>query len=193
MEILEAATKKPPTVHLVIGYPVRKEWSDHYQVVVQECKRAVDTVIAFAEIWGFLGTAPVPIVPSESSILPTELKNLSEELLNAASELGKDAEAFGLAIDRVIEAKLPAKEGGRGVKDCVILEQSLGLTRALRAQHLTHPCIFASSNTSDFAFAKTDRPHPILAPYFNNANTQLTYAVSLNAAVSNLKSSGWTP
>ena len=193
MAIREASSKKPPTVHLVLGYPVRKEWADHYPSVILECERSVDTVLAFAEIWSFLGTVRIPTIPSESSILPTELKNLSEQLLTTAIELDKDAEAFGLAIDRLIQAKLPAREGGRGVKDCLILEQSLGLTRALRAQRFTHPCIFASSNMSDFAFARSNRPHPMLAPDFNDENTRLTYAFSLSAAFATLRSSGWTP
>ena len=59
--------------------------------------------------------------------------DLSETLRDAAILLDKDADALSRAIDRVIRAELPAKKGGRGAKDAVILEHAIGLTTALRS------------------------------------------------------------
>ena len=191
MELLTAAQRVPPTVYPVIGCPTPTEWSDNFKNAVNDCGIAVSSVNAVAEACGFLGIAGIPLLPDLAKTLPELLKALSESLRHAAILLDKDADALSRAIDRVINAELPAKAGGKGAKDAVIMEHALGLTLALRAAGFQRTCIFVSSNTGDFAAPKTTNVHPILAPFFTSAN--LRYAASLAEAVALLKGQGWAP
>ena len=111
---------------------------------------------------------------------------------DAAILLDKDVDALSRAFDRIMNAELPAKKGGKGAKDAVILEHALGLTRVLRAAGFAHTCIFASSNTADFAASRTTTLHPTLVPAFGTP-TDLHYAASLTAAVTLLRGEGWVP
>jgi len=123
--------------------------------------------------------------------LPDQLKTLSETLRDATILLDVDFDALRRAFDRVIWAELPAKKGGKGAKDAVILEQALALARALRAAGSPQTCVFVSSNTNDFAVSRTTSLHPHLSPSF--AAAKLRYAASLTAAVTLLRGEGWVP
>ncbi len=191
-ELMTGAQRVPPTVYLVIGCPTPAEWSDHVEEAVVDCTAAVTSVNAVSEAWGFLGKAGIPPLPPWAMPLPDELKGLSESLLNVALLLDKDADALSRAIERVIKAERPAKKGGKGAKDAVILEHAIGLTNALRADGFSQRCIFASSNTDDFARPKTTALHPTFAPLFD-APTNLDYAASITVAVALLKGQGWLP
>lgn len=190
-ELLTGARHIPSTVYPVIGCPTPREWSDKVHEPFAECRQAVESVNAVSEAWGFLGSTGLPRLPASAMNLPDRLKTLSEELRDAAILLDKDVDALSRAIDRVINAELPAKAGGKGAKDAVIMEHALGLTLALRAAGFQRTCIFVSSNTGDFAAPKTTNVHPILAPFFTSAN--LRYAASLAEAVALLKGQGWAP
>jgi len=191
-ELLTGAQRVPPTVYPVIGCPTPTEWNDHVEEAVTDCTTAVSSVNAVSEAWSFLGMAGIPLLPVLAMPLPDRLKDLSETLLNAAILLDKDADALSRAIDRVIKAERPAKKGGKGAKDAVILEHAVGLTNALRAVGFGQTCIFVSSNTDDFAISKTTSLHPIVARVFA-APTNLGYAASITAAVAQLKGAGWVP
>jgi hypothetical protein len=191
-ELLTGAQRGTPTVHLVIGCPTPTEWNDHVEEALTECTTAVTSVDAVSDAWGFLGVAGIPPLPALAMSLPDRLKDLSEDLRNAAILLDKDADALSRAIERVIKAEKPAKKGGQGAKDAVIMEHALGLTSALRAVGFGHPCIFASSNTHDFAVSNTTTLHPTLVPLFA-APTNLQYAASITTAVALLRAGGWLP
>ena len=191
-ELMTGARRKPPTVYLVIGCPTPTEWNDHVEEAIADCTTAVTSVNAVSEAWGFLGSAGIPLLPLWAMPLPDRLKDLSENLHNAAILLDKDGDALSRAIERVITGEPPAKKGGKGAKNAVILEHAIGLTNALRANGFLQRCIFASSNTNDFAQPKTTALHPIFAPLFA-APTSLDYAASITAAVALLKGGGWLP
>jgi hypothetical protein len=191
-ELLTGGTKKPPTVYLAIGCPTPTEWNDHVEEAVADATAAVSCVDAVAQAWGFLGVAGLPVLPMHALPLPDRLKALSQDLLDAAILLDKDTDALSRAIDRVIHSQLPARKGGKGAKDSVILEHAIGLTDALRNAGFVPICIFVSSNTHDFAASGTTTLHPLLQPDFDPP-TDLQYAVSLSRAVTILKAAGWVP
>jgi hypothetical protein len=98
---------------------------------------------------------------------------------------------LGRAVDRIIASTRPAKPGGKGAKDSVILEHALETTKQLRLAGFTGICLFVSSNTKDFASAGSTRLHAQLAPTFDAVN--LEYAVSLTYAETILTGAGWAP
>jgi hypothetical protein len=191
-ELLTGTQHGPPSVHLVIGCPTPKEWSDHVDEVVTDCTTAVNSVNAVSEAWGFLGMAGIPSLPAAAMILPNRLRDLSKVLRDAAILLDKDADALSRAIDRVINVMRPMRKEGKGAKDAVIVEHAIGLTSALRVAGFAQRCVFVSSNTNDFAISKTTTLHPHLAGAFG-APTNLDYAASIPAAVTLLKAGGWVP
>lgn len=191
-ELLTGANKNPATVYLVIGCPTPTEWNEHVNEALADCAAAIASVNAVAQAWGFLGVAGIPVLPLHALPLPDRLRDLSKELLDAAIQLDKDADALGRAIDRVIHSKLPARKGGKGAKDSVILEHAIGLTDALRNAGFGQVCVFASSNTHDFAVSGATTLHPLLQPDFDPP-TDLRYAFSLSRAVAMLKAGGWAP
>ncbi len=190
-ELLTGAQRTPPTVYPVIGCPTPTEWNDHIDEAVTDCTTAVSSVNAVSDAWNFLGVPGIPPLPTHALPLPDRLKDLSETLRDAAILLDKDADALSRAIDRMIKAERPAKKGGRGAKDAVIMEHAIGLSTELRAAGFVEPCIFVSSNTSDFAGSNTTALHPNLAPVFAGPN--LLYAASLPEAVVLLKGANWVP
>ena len=113
-ELLTAAQRVTPTVYPVIGYPTPTEWGDNVEKAIEDGDEAVRIMNAVAEAWGFLDMAGIPLLPELATILPVRLREISEILLNAAISLDKDHDALHRAFDRIINAALPAKKGGRG-------------------------------------------------------------------------------
>jgi hypothetical protein len=56
----------------------------------------------------------------------------------------------GRALARVNEPRTPARKGKESMKDCAVIEAYLEAAQQLRANGLTAPIIFASSNTKDY-------------------------------------------
>jgi hypothetical protein len=94
--------------------------------------------------------------------------------------------------DRIIDAVKPARRGGQGAKAAAILEHAVSLVDALLVGGFAGRRAFVSSNTDDFATAKTTAIHPDIRPAFDLPR-DIHYFVSLSAAVMWLKASGWMP
>lgn len=192
IELLKGATKDPPTVYLVIGCPTPTEWQEHVDEAVADCITAINCVEAVAQSWNFLGMPGIPALPMNALLLLDRLRELSQDLLDAAILLDKDGDALSRAVERVIKSTLPAKKGGKGAKDSIILEHAICVTDALRKAGFAGTCVFVSSNTRDFAKSGTTALHPILQPDFDPP-TNLQYAANLVQASVILETSGWVP
>jgi hypothetical protein len=94
------------------------------------------------------------------------------------------------AIDRVINTLEPARKGGQGAKDAAILEHAVSLVDALLVGGFAGRRVFVCSNRGDFATAKTTAVHPDIRSVFDPPR-DIHYSVSLSAAVTWLKASGW--
>jgi hypothetical protein len=191
-ELLRGATRNPPTVYLVIGCPTPTEWHTHIDEVVQECENAVNSVDAVSACCTVVGLSALGPLPADLPTLPDRLKALSKSLLDASILLDKDSDALSRAIDRIINAVKPARRGGQGAKDATILEHAVSLVDALLVGGFADSRAFVSSNTDDFATAKTTAIHPDIRPAFDPPRN-IHYFVSLSAAVTWLKASGWMP
>jgi hypothetical protein len=190
-QFLASASKAPKTIHLVVGSPTQTEWNDHIDETVNDCTSAVDSCNAISSICGHMALPAVAPLPIGVLSLPRLLRQLSADLLAAAETMDHHVAALGRAVDRVIASTLPARKGGKGAKDAVILEHAVEMTAQLRAAAFADPCVFISSNTSDFAAAGSTNLHPLLAPVFDPIS--LLYATSLAHAETLLLSAGWAP
>lgn len=191
LQMLAAARKSPTMIHLLIASPTRKEWADHIGEAVDDCTKAVKGCNAVSLICRHLSLPAVASLPAAVLDLPNLLRILSESLLNVAVEIQNQAAAMERAIARIIASTHPAKPGGRGAKDAIILEHAVEMTRRLRAAQFPGLCLFVSSNTKDFAMTGSTNVHSALAPVFHPVALQ--YAVSLTHAESILRGAGWVP
>ena len=189
-QFLVSVSKAPKTIHIIIGSPTQTEWNDHIDETVNDCTGAVDSCNAIASICGYLALPVVAPLPGGVLDLPRLLRDLSANLLAAAVTMDHNAAALARAMDRVIASQIPAKSGGKGAKDAVIVEHVVETASQLRAAAFAGTCIFVSSNTKDFATSGATNLHPLLAPVFNPIN--LLYATSLTHAKAIL-GPGWVP
>jgi hypothetical protein len=190
-EILAAVRKVPKTAHLLIASPTSKEWADHIAEAVADCTTAVNGCNAVSLICGHMALPAVASLPAAVLDLPNLLRGLSKDLLNESVEIKNQAAAMDKAIARIIASIHPAKPGGKGAKDSIILEHAIETTGKLRGKGFPQPCVFISSNTNDFGVRGSTTLHPLLAPVFTPVNLQ--YAVSLTHAESILTAAGWVP
>jgi hypothetical protein len=187
-----AVTKAPKTIHLLVGSPTPTEWRNHILETEEECAEALDICDFVSAACGHTGLPTFAPLPTGVPGLPVRLRRLSEDLMMSAVTIGHSASALKRAVDRVITGTIPAKPGGKGAKDAVIVEHAVEVTTKLRTAHFTQPCIFVSSNTGDFAVSKTSTNlHAQLVPVFNRI--QLEYAISLENAETILVAIGWSP
>ena len=186
-----AARKNPKTIHLVIGSPTPTEWNDYIAKTEEECQDAIECCNAVAAACGHMGMAALAPLPTGTGTLPALLRRLSADLLAACVTMDHQAAAMSRAVNRIIASRLPARKKGTGAKDSVIVEHAIELTGQLRNAGFTQPCVFVSSNTSDFADPSSTAVHPDLATEF--AGVQLDYAISLEHAESILLAAGWVP
>jgi hypothetical protein len=191
-DVLTGANRTPPTVYPVIACPTPTEWGVHIDEAVQDCENAVNSVGAVSASCTFVGLPALGPLPAGLATLPDRLKTLSKNLLDSSILLDKDGGALSRAFDRIINALKPARKGGQGAKDAAILEHAVSLVDALLVDGFADHRVFVSSNTGDFAMAKTTAIHPDIRPVFDPPR-DIHYFVSLSAAVTWLKASGWVP
>ena len=108
----------------------------------------------------------------------------------AAETLDRDHAGMSWAIDRVAAKKKPSSAKG-AVKDGHILGHALRLSTLLAAAGYPHSRVLVSSNRSDFAAPNATVFHPDIVPHAAAAG--LRYAVSLEAAVADLRAAGEIP
>ncbi len=125
---LNSVRKTPRTIHLLIGSPTPTEWNDHIVKTEKECKDAIVCCTAVADACTHMGMATPAALPEGTGDLPGLLRQLSADLLAAAVTMDHNAAAMKRAINRVIASVLPARKGGTGAKDAVIVEHVVEAT-----------------------------------------------------------------
>jgi len=166
-------TSAPPGCSLVVASMVHTEWNNNAPRTVNEVRvhlnQIQDQAIHFHEACNALGIAlgyGPPAYPMVS--LHTRLGDLSRQIIDLAIRLDPDGECSSRAVARVVGNLPPSQQGGE-MKDCVIVEEYLELTRQLRANGFARKCVFCTSNVNDYG-----NPHPYLAPDFATANLIFT-------------------
>ena len=173
---------------LVASSLIQREWSTNEPAVMtlldrhlEECDQNVFAIHDACEL------VKVPLdftKPSyQASGLATILRDLAAGLLGSAIHLLPSNETTVRASDRTKFGTRPAKSGGGGHKDCLIIEEYLDLCRLLHAGGFAKKKVFCSSNTKDYQ----DGPdlHGDLARDFDSVG--LVFTNALHWAVNELK------
>ncbi len=184
VELRTLLTSDPPQCALVVASMVPTEWSDNAPKIGDEVRshlmKIQDQAVHFHDACATLGITLPFGRPLYSGVgLAESLYNLSKALLTGSVCLDRDAECESRGVGRVVAKKPPSKQGGE-VKDCVIVEECLELTRRLRANGFTRKCVFCTSNINDYG-DPGGALHPILAAEFAAVN--LTFTANLPWAV----------
>jgi len=147
-------TADPPQCTLVVASMVPKEWHDNAASVRDEVRahlvKMQEQAVHFHEACGALGiglTFGRPFYPGAH--LADRLYDLSKALLDGSTCLDPDVGCMSRGVGRVVAKTPPSRQGGE-VKDCVIVEECLELTRQLRANGFARKCVFCTSNMDDY-------------------------------------------
>lgn len=178
------------TVQLFVQDIVPREWADNLPSARKDGETGIQAFTATWELAHEFGQPAPPLPALPPGTLIDELEKLSKDLLDAAEVIERDHHGMSAAIDRVA-AKLKPSSAKGPVKDCHILCHALRLSDLLRAGGYTRWRVLVSSNRSDFAAPLASVFHPDIVPEANAAG--LRYAVSLEAAVADLKAAGEIP
>ena len=178
------------TVRLFVQDLVPGEWAENLPAARRDGEAGVRAFTATWQIAADLGlpATPLPVLPPGTLI--DQLEQWSQGLLMAADLLDRDHAGMSWAIDRVAAKQKPSSAKGT-VKDCHILGHALQLSTLLAAAGSPNSRVLVSSNRSDFATPYTTAFHPDIAP--DAAAAGLRYAVSLEAAVADLRAAGEIP
>ncbi len=178
------------SVRLFVQDIVPGEWADNLPAARRDGEAGVRAFIATWQIAADLGqpAPPLPAVPPGALI--DKLEQLSRDLLIAADTLDRDHAGMSWAIDRVAAKQKPSSAKGP-VKDCHILGHALRLSTLLAAAGHPKWRMLVSSNRSDFAAPNATVFHPDIVP--DAAAAELRYAISLEAAVADLRAAGEIP
>jgi hypothetical protein len=188
VELRTLLTSNPPQCALVVASIVPTEWSDYAPKVRDEVRshlmKIQDQAVHFHDACATLGiplTFGRPFYPGVG--LADGLYDLSKSLLDGSIRLDRDSGCESRGVGRVVAKKPPSKQGGE-VKDCVIVEECLELTRQLRANGFARKCVFSTSNMNDYG-GPGGGLHPILAAEF--AMVSLAFTADLPWAIHELQ------
>jgi hypothetical protein len=153
-----AAGQKPAGVQIVILPPVSIEWAEHSNATVGELRVLLkdtdgfsDRLHASAKILGNALRSPVDF---QHSLIDQDLLALSSDIRTSGTVVARDSDCTDKASTREITKTAPAVKGGAH-KDCLIVEHALQICREIRAAGSTIPCVFLTSNTSEFCAVGT--------------------------------------
>ncbi len=177
------------TVRLFVQDIVPGEWNDNLPAARRDGENGIRAFTATWQIAADFGqpAPPLPVLPPGTLI--EDLEQLSRDLLTAATVLDRDHDGMSWAIDQVAAKRKPSSPKGP-VKDCHILGHALRLSALLGAGY-PNSRILVSSNRSDFAKPNATVFHEEIS--HAAAAACLRYAVSLEAAVTDLRAAGEIP
>jgi hypothetical protein len=174
------------TVEIVVQDIVPGEWSDNLPAARRDGENGIRAFTATWQIAADLGQPAPPLPVLAPGTLIDDLEQLSRDLLMAATVLDRDHEGMSWAFDQVTAKLKPSSPKGP-VKDCHILGHALRLSTLLGAGY-PRSRILVSSNRSDFAAPNATVFHQDITHAATTAG--LRYAVSLEAAVTDLRATG---
>jgi hypothetical protein len=189
------ANAQPPgnRIYLAVTEVVATEWRSNLTETRRDAEAGASNFLTVNDLVPQLNYLPlftpagIPPGLAFAAGLAGQLEQLSSDLLGSAACLARDADCLSRALDRVLNQTRPAHKKGKGVKDAIILEHALELSRRLGSVFAASR-YFVSSNTNDFADSPLSRLHPNLRSDF--ATASLEYAPSLSDAVTQLRTSG---
>ena len=184
-EIRRALGTSPPSVSLVLASWIFTEWQNNITVTQNDVAKHLESIQDqsnhFYEACQALGVSLSFTKPDfKTANLHQLLHDLSKELLECSISVDDDATCTLRGHTRAKQG-LPPSIKGREVKDCVILETCLEVTRQLRSAGFSRPCVFCTSNTKDYG-----KPEEGRIPEFSDASLNLVFTTTLSWARSQL-------
>jgi PIN domain-containing protein len=155
-QITRRASLQAGRVWIVVSELVSSEWSDHEESTTAELEHHIERLDR--EIGQLMTAANLLPATRETSLrLPLAILQIHQQLRGIAADVLVSAEILttedaytNKAHIRLISGHAPAKKGKQEYKDCVIIEQYLGLCQELRSKGVTDKCVFISSNVNDY-------------------------------------------
>jgi hypothetical protein len=155
LSLAERARQHPRGAWLVVAEVVDREWTDNWEHVVEEARRAIGQLERRMDK---LRSVAKHVVPLETIAaldlnrlqIHEHLKTAAHALLKLANIIELDPDAIMRARTRLTTGTPPAAKGKQEFKDCEIFEHYLALGRALQADGFQQDLFFVSSNTRDY-------------------------------------------
>jgi hypothetical protein len=177
----------PNRVWVVLPELIQLEWKANIGTVENEVDYSLKWLDVRLEALQIISTTIGSIVASTSKFVSSgllaEMKKLAEEIISRAYQLDRDQPCVDRAFQRVLDKRRPSHN--KEIKDSINFEQCLAVTAELRVQGYAGHCVFASSNTKDFAGQSSSRIHPDLEA--ETMPIQLEYANDFTSALRSLK------
>ena len=161
------------------------ELDQHMDMVQSECEKAIDqfddTLRRALKLFAVHGAVPPGTLPKLATLeFPNKARSLVKRYRQTANVVNEGQDVVSRAWNRVAMARAPAAPGKQEMKDCVIVENYLEITRQLRARGSAQTVVFLSSNSEDYTTASGAKLHPDLASDF--AGVGLDFAVNFSMA-----------
>ncbi|HEX7642019.1 MAG TPA: PIN domain-containing protein [Burkholderiaceae bacterium] len=167
----------------LIATQVHTELTEHLQPIHEEAeesiKRLKAQVAKVDTIASAFGATTVTDMDHLDLHVP-RARQAVDRWINASILVPQGGNIPGLALARLNSAITPAKKGKDSMKDCVVIESYLDVTRTLRGAGLTTKIVFLSSNTSDYVGNSGSMLKPDLGTEFSSLNME--YAPNMGAA-----------
>jgi hypothetical protein len=151
LDLLAAA--EAGTLAAVVAHQVMLEFAEHDQSVQDEAERAlerlrgqIDRVNQLSAILG----APGPLNLAHLDDHVARTRKIVGRWLKQFVTYKPDATVLEKAIARMNGNIAPARRGKDSSKDCIVFETYLDFAGMLRAEGLTAPIVFLSSNTEEY-------------------------------------------
>jgi hypothetical protein len=161
------------------------EWNNNIDTTVEEVRKHLELIQDQSEHFydacqalGLLLPFSRPNYPLLS--LHQKLRTLSQSLIESSFTLETDRECLLQATSRLAQKLAPSRNSSE-LKDCVIFEECLEVTRQLRAAGFSRPCVFCTSNTRDYG-----KPEDNGIPEFSDPGLNLAFTTTLSWARSQL-------
>ncbi len=144
-------TASSPRCALVIASLISKEIADNsagaqtqLRNLIEDTQRRCNALLELAGLLGHGTTDSLTL----STTLPGELAGRLDALLGMAASIDSEDRFNTLGLRRAVALRRPARHGK--VKDAVIVEEYLELSRVLASRGHRQPRVFLTSNTDDF-------------------------------------------
>lgn len=177
--LLAAATADPTGLWVVVPPRVPAEWDEHAPeaaaLLASSWSKMDEACATTGAAAAAMGVAALPPESLEATFDPVRqsLSRLSRGFLEVGVRLASDSPCDSAAFRRACDGVAPGHRGG-SIKDCVIAEHVLAVSRLL-GSGFAHPRVLLTSNTKDFCVAKDNTaPRPPLDDDLMAVQTSLT-------------------
>lgn len=172
------------------GYPVSlmakqvsQEFNEHVDKIKEETATALqklgEKLQRIDKIAGAYGASGLTNI-SHLDDYAERARKIADRWIASARLVGETDAVSLRALQRVLEARTPARKGKDSLKDCIVIETYLDIVKRLRSVNLSKPIVFVSSNTKEYTRESRRRLKDDLEKEF--ASVGLKYAPNFAAA-----------